>query len=116
MADSLSELRELVYTRCRGYCEKCGKSLPEGWALHHRKLRSQGGKNEVVNFIALHHACHNMGTHAVHMNPANSYQHGYMVKSYADPAECPLTLPDGSSVMLTDEGTYQKISEGKNGW
>lgn len=57
-----------------------------------------------------------MGTHAVHMNPSNSYLHGYMVKSYADPTECPLTLPDGSSVMLTDEGTYQKISEGENGW
>jgi hypothetical protein len=75
------DLREKVLERCQGLCEKCGRSLPESWALHHRKLRSQGGKDVVQNFLALHHACHNMGTDAVHMNPANSIKNGLALNS-----------------------------------
>jgi hypothetical protein len=48
-------LRELVLARCKAYCEKCGLGLTEDFALHHRKLRSRGGKDTVDNLIALHH-------------------------------------------------------------
>jgi hypothetical protein len=110
------DLREKVLERCQGLCEKCGRSLPESWALHHRKLRSQGGKDVVQNFLALHHACHNMGTDAVHMNPANSIKNGFIVPSWADPDTTLVTLADGSSVILSSEGTYKYLEGSKNGW
>ena len=109
-------LREQVFERCNGYCEKCGQSLPESWALHHRKLRSQGGKDVVENFVALHHACHNMGTNAVHLNPADAIRNGFIVPSWGDPASVSVTLSDGSNVILTQEGTYDYLERGKNGW
>ena len=116
MANKLGEMREIVYARCRGYCEKCGKQLPEGWALHHRKLKSRGGKDEVVNFVALHHSCHNMATDCVHFNPDMAERLGLMVPSWQDPSECPLTLPDGSIVILEQEGTYRYLERKTNGW
>lgn len=102
----VENLREQVLARCAGYCEKCGNSLSESWALHHRKLRSQGGKDAIENFLALHHSCHNLGTKSVHMNPSDSVENGYIVPSWAEPSEFPVTLADGSSVILSKEGTY----------
>lgn len=116
MADKLGSLREMVLARSKGYCEKCGNRLPESWALHHRKLRSRGGKDEVENFVALHHACHNLGTDSVHANPALATDIGLMVSSWENPSECPLTLPCGSIVMLTSEGTYNYLERKANGW
>lgn len=110
--NNFAELRSIVYTRSKGFCEKCGNRLPESWALHHRKLRSRGGKDEVSNFVALHHECHNLATDSIHFNPSKSTQTGHMVSSWQKPSECPLTLPDGSIVILTAEGTY-KYLEGK---
>lgn len=102
----LHEARAIVYFRCKGFCEKCGGQLPESWALHHRKLKSRGGKDSVSNFVALHHGCHNLDTDSVHFNPADSLQKGLMVSSWEDPEKCSLTLPDGSIVTLTEEGLY----------
>ena len=101
-----SQLREQVFARSQGYCEKCGNSLFESFALHHRKLKSRGGKDTVENLLALHHECHNFGTDAVHFNVALAEKHGWIVSSYADPADVSVTLSDGSSVMLSKEGTY----------
>ena len=42
-------LREKVLTRCGGYCELCGFGLNDTFALHHRKLRSRGGKDTLDN-------------------------------------------------------------------
>lgn len=111
-------LREQVWERCNGYCEKCGKPLsPLSWALHHRKLRSQGGKDAVENLLALHHACHNTGTKSVHLNPAMSMQSGHIVPRHAEPHEYELTLPNGDRVTLTPEGTYNTVRKaGSGGW
>ena len=100
------QLREQVLARCKGYCEKCGNGLYESFALHHRKLKSRGGQDTVENLIALHHECHNLGTNSVHLNVAEAEKNGWIVASYADPAEIPVTLADGLSVMLSKEGTY----------
>jgi hypothetical protein len=115
MANELTKMREIVFARCKGYCEKCGKPLPEGWALHHRKLKSRGGKDEVSNFVALHHECHNLGTDSVHSNPCWADQLGLMVGSWQDPWECPLTLPDGTIVILDNEGNYKQLGKANNG-
>lgn len=103
---AIKELREIVYQRCKGYCEKCGLPLGNDWALHHRKLRSRGGEDSVSNFLALHHKCHNIGTDSVHANPSIATAKGFMVSSWNEPNECPVTLPDGRSVILSEEGNY----------
>jgi len=109
-------LREIVFARSKGYCEFCGKPLPASWAIHHRKLRSRGGRDEVENLVALHHNCHNLGTKSVHLNPSMSEQKGFMVGSWQNPSECPLTLPSGETVILTAEGTYHYLEGKKDGW
>ena len=116
MAGKLDYLRALVYSRCVGYCEKCGRQLGDNWALHHRQLKSRGGKDEISNFVALHHACHNLGTDSVHLNPEKATDRGLMVPSWQDSPSCPLTLSDGSIVMLTEEGTYKHLGKVENGW
>jgi len=100
-----SEIAEAVLERAGNYCEKCGKSGYD-FALHHRKLRSQGGLDAVENLMAVHHKCHNMGTDSIHLNPKQAIENGWIVPSWAEPSEYPLILPDGSRVLLTSEGSY----------
>lgn len=105
----------MVAERQGGYCVVCGWPLTGSDALHHRKLRKHGGKDVASNFLLLHHACHNLGTGSVHLNPSLSYERGWLVPSWAEPSEWPLTLPDGSQVLLTDTGTVQSVEEKDNG-
>ena len=110
-------LREIVLERCQGYCEMCGLSLPESFALHHRLLRSRGGKDTVDNLLALHHGCHNGNTNAVHFNVALAEERGYIVPTRQVPSEYPVMLANGSTVTLTVEGTYNYIErKANNGW
>lgn len=111
------QVREALFERCLGYCEKCGKPLGTDWAVHHRKLRSQGGRDSLDNLLALHHACHNLGTDAVHLNPAHSMERGYIVPRHAEPQMWELTLPNGNVVCLSPEGNYELIREAdSDGW
>ena len=107
------EIAETVLDRAGNYCEACGNVCAD-FALHHRKLRSQGGKDEVCNLIAVHHKCHNLGTDSIHLSPAKATKLGQIVSSWDEPAEVPLHLPDGSKVLLDNEGNYLEI-EGENG-
>ena len=46
------KIAETVLARAKGYCEACG--LPgDDFALHHRKLKSRGGKDEAVSYTHL---------------------------------------------------------------
>ena len=100
-------VRELVWKRCRGYCEKCGTSINSvDWAFHHRKLRSQGGKDSASNGLALHNFCHNIAKGSVHQNPKDSAEKGYIVKSWESPETKPLLRPNGSWVTLDNLGNY----------
>lgn len=112
----LSELREIVKSRSGHLCEKCGQRLKETWALHHRKLKSRGGKDICSNFVALHHECHNMGTDSVHLNPEKAEQSGLMVPSWREPSDVPLTLPSGDIVLLNDDGSYRYLERKTDGW
>lgn len=105
--------RKALYERCKGSCEFCGGVLPESWAAHHRKLRSQGGKDDLENVVALHHECHNLGTNSVHLNPKQSYEDGFMVRSWANSKETPLNLTHCRWVVLTTDGKYEE-SRGQN--
>jgi hypothetical protein len=108
------EIAEAVLKRAGNYCEACG--LPgTDFALHHRRLKSQGGKDEVWNLIAVHHKCHNLGTHSIHMRPKVAIERGQICPSWAEPSEFPLTLSDESKVLLDNEGSYIYLKEGLNG-
>ena len=102
------KVAETVLARAKGYCECCGLPCDE-FALHHRRLRSQGGKDEVCNLIAVHHSCHNLGTNSIHNRPGIAKVKGWIVPSWADPAEYPLHLPDGKVVRLDNEGNYERL-------
>jgi hypothetical protein len=103
-------IAETVLGRAKGYCERCGK--PErDLALHHRKLKSRGGKDEVSNLVAICHPCHNLDTKSVHLNPKEATLRGWMVPSFADSEYYPLHLPSGKIVRLDNEGNYKEIEE-----
>jgi hypothetical protein len=105
------KLRKRLYQRCAGYCEVCGRPLAEdSMAAHHRKLKGQGGEDVVHNLLALHHACHNMATHAVHLNVKQAHQYGWIVPSYFDPKKIPVLLHKKKAVRLTENGEYEPIT------
>ena len=101
-------IAETVLARAKGYCERCGAPSLD-LALHHRKLKSRGGKDEVSNLVAICHPCHNLGTDSIHLNPTKATVKGWMVPSYAKADLYPLHLADGSIVRLDNEGNYKEI-------
>ena len=103
---------EIVLERAGDYCEVCGKPAKESMALHHRKLRSRGGLDTPANIIRIHHECHNFKTGSIHMNPQIAEKKGHMVPSWAEPTEFPFAKPDGSLVLLQDDGTVIVTKEG----
>jgi HNH endonuclease len=103
------EIAEQVINRAQGYCEFCGRVATESMALHHRKLKSRGGKDSVSNLVWIHHECHNLGTHSVHLNPQMAEERGFMVGSWQDPHEVPIKSPDGNFYLLSDDGTMKKL-------
>ena len=102
----------IVQERANGYCEVCGAAAQESMALHHRKLKSRGGKDTAGNLIWIHHGCHNLKTESVHSNPEWAERKGYMVPSWREPTEHPISLPDGRFALLLDDGT-KKILGGE---
>ena len=82
--DIPATVRKAVRARSGGICE-CGCGRP-AQHVHHRKLRSQGGRHELPNLLHLSHACHA----AAHGNPERSYALGLIVHGWADPADVPV--------------------------
>lgn len=105
----------LVVERAQGYCEVCGKVATESMALHHRKLKSRGGKDSASNLMRVHHSCHNMSTGSIHANPQWAEDKGYMVASWQEPREAPMHTSNGKIVLLQNDGTIITLQGGKNG-
>lgn len=98
------ELREQVYARAQGRCERCGRDLEDtGLECHHRRLRSQGGRDEVENLAALCPACHHQGVHA---HPERARAEGWIVRERSHPERVAVILWDGRVVRLDPDGTY----------
>lgn len=102
----------IVEERAGNYCEVCGGAALPSMALHHRKLKSRGGKDTPANLIRIHHRCHNLSTDSIHLNPERASQKGWMVGSWQEPADVPFTRPDGSIVLLQNDGTFHVLMEG----
>jgi hypothetical protein len=108
---SMKRMREYTYERQIGACWWCGGFLPESFALHHRKLRKHGGPDSLGNLLALCHGCHNLATHAVHLNPQRAYDRGFLVSAYAEPLETPVRIYDGREYLLDDDGMCIGLNE-----
>jgi hypothetical protein len=80
--------RPAVRARSRGRCEAGASAncTGQGEHVHHRKLRSQGGTNDLANLLDVCRRCHA----TIHANPAASYATGLLVRSYDDPAQVPV--------------------------
>lgn len=107
------KVAELVEKRANGYCEVCGLPALPSMALHHRKLRSRGGQDTVSNLLWVHHGCHNLKTNSIHLNPERASHKGWMVGSWQEPRDTPCVRPDGSIVLLDDEGNVRVLMEGE---
>ncbi len=82
-----STILDALARRSGGFCELAAhdQSAHQGHDPHHRKLRSKGGKDELVNLIWVCRAHHD----AIHLSPALAYEKGWLVPGWADPAEVP---------------------------
>lgn len=79
----------------------CGQALSaKRWECHHRRLKSQGGRDERANLLALHDTCHGRA----HGNRTWAKECGYIVHKGHDPETRPvwrhgrywqLPTPDG---------------------
>lgn len=99
-------LRSMLYERAGGRCERCGGRLPAFWEAHHRRRRSQGGRDALANLAALCPDCHTLGADAVHRGLRQARADGWLVSRAADPAAVPVRLHDGRMVLLTPAGGY----------
>jgi hypothetical protein len=117
--DEWEALRALIWNRCEGYCEKCDAKLnPAWWDAHHRLMRSQGGRDEAPNLVALHPACHTLHAGAVHEDTGAAYARGLLIRfaldmrtgCHLDPRKEPLLLPGGRRVRLTHNGAYEEVA------
>jgi hypothetical protein len=106
-------IAQAVLDRAAGYCEKCGGALGEAYNLHHRKLKSRGGKDQVSNIIAVHNSCHIQHKESIHDNPEEAERMGFMCPSWLRPEDHPLIRPDGSIVLLLDDGSYKLLEKAK---
>jgi predicted restriction endonuclease len=102
-------IRQGVLERSNGRCEGCGQRLdPDTWECHHRKLRSQFGKDELSNLLALCLPCHVL---AHSKRRAFGEPNGLIVASWQQPEEVPVLLYGAVRVHLDDEGYYAPIEE-----
>jgi 5-methylcytosine-specific restriction endonuclease McrA len=103
-----------ILTRDR-YCWVCGNALGT-WHLHHRKLRKHGGSDSYQNVIAVHPQCHNLGTHSIHLNPEKAYENGWLVHSWENPTDIPVTRRGGESALLTTDGEEITLQGEEHTW
>lgn len=111
-ADRYTSLRVLVHDRGNGRCERCGCCLGVDWQCHHRRLRSQGGRDAVENLVAICPPCHQWA----HTNPERARADGWIVPGVGTgprvhPEAVPVLLHDGRVVRLTteDDGTTYDV-------
>jgi 5-methylcytosine-specific restriction enzyme A len=85
--------RKAALSRDGGKCQRCLRPAVD---VHHRKPKQMGGTGNAdtnfgaANLVSLCRPCHN----CIHANPAESYQQGWLVHSWQDPADVPLKNPD----------------------
>jgi hypothetical protein len=93
-------MRGAILELAGGCCGMCGRALPGYWECHHRRLRSQGGRDEIANALALHFACHDFA----HDNRTWAWVRGYIVHRPDEPATRPVLRHGRVWQLLSDSG------------
>lgn len=103
VAPGWETVRKVVLAR--DWC--CVRCLGEPSDVHHRMVKGMGGTGDErrgfgpENLVALCRRCHDY----VHAHPEESYTLGFLVHSWANPAEIPVTLKGGEKLVLFPDGT-----------
>lgn len=102
-------MQAVVARRSQGRCEVRIYSLCTGFAqhTHHRKLRTQGGTNDIENLVNTCNACH---TH-IHSNKKWAYEQGWLVKRDDEVTEI-LPMPPSFSLVGPLDTTETAIYAG----
>lgn len=81
-----------VRDREDGHCAACGWPLGVfGGVLHHRRLRSHGGRDDAANLIEVHPGCHTGRTNSIHNKVERSIRLGHIVREFGpEPDEIPV--------------------------
>ena len=90
--------RRLIIERDEDRCLVCGRPQMGDGQVHHRQLRSQGGRHEVANGILVCLWCHGL----IHGNVAAAILSGHIVSSWDHPDEVPLRSWRGTILLGTD--------------
>jgi hypothetical protein len=114
----IEETRRLCGQRDSERCVRCGKSLYNVPAsLHHRRLRGTKGFDTHLsaNLIWLCGSgttgCHGY----VHAHPAESYEKGWMVHSWATPSSVPVLTALNGLVTLDNAYRYKEVDSSMKG-
>jgi hypothetical protein len=94
--------RRRIEDRDDDRCAMCGRPQFGDGQVHHRQLRSQGGKHVVENGVLLCLWCHGW----CHSNVRAAIESGYIVASWASPLDQPLRSWRGLIRLLPD-GTWE---------
>jgi 5-methylcytosine-specific restriction endonuclease McrA len=86
------------------HCVRCGRA---DWLhVHHRRMRSQGGKDTFSNLVTLCVRCHEW----VHHHPALAAQGGLLLRAGSDSTTTALHHWSWSQhVLLCDDGTISFV-------
>lgn len=104
-------LREVVLARAGHRCERCGEGIRLAtFECHHRRLRSQGGRDVVENLVAVCPDDHRW----IHAHPTQARADGWIVPGlgagpHVHPECVPITLHDGRMVLLDPDAGYEVI-------
>lgn len=98
-----ANVRKLVRERARHRCERCGN--PDAHQLHHRLLRSRGGKDTPANLVLLcSPGCHDWLHHEV----KQAEDDGWILRSRSFPNLKPLRM-GRRWVLLDDVGGSRTV-------
>ena len=78
-ARELQKITPALVARAGGRCELADESCDGPFHRHHRKLRGQGGDNQIDNLLLVCDHHHRF----IHANPALSYEAGYLIRGTA---------------------------------
>jgi 5-methylcytosine-specific restriction protein A len=110
-------LREVLWSRCDGFCEVSGRALDfETFDAHHRRLKGMGGTSREDtdlpgNLLALDPEVHNGAPWSVHQRTSWSRPRGYLLSTSVEiAAEEPLLYRGKTWMILDDEGSMGELT------
>jgi hypothetical protein len=107
------KVRDAVWERANSCCERCGQGLTRQseHSVHHRKLKSRGGKDHISNLVLLCGSGTSPGCHSlVHgIGQLQAHADGWLIASYEDPQFLGITHWSGELRVLLPDGTYGEI-------